>query len=1586
MMRWSLLGINKLMICLLVLAVITLGLWTGGSIQEVRAATTLEGLEYEIRSSGVTITGYTGTNKDVIIPTTIEGSPVTSIGVSAFFYKQLTSVAIPASVTSIGISAFNSNQLTSVMIPGGVTSIEPNAFRDNQLASVTIPEGVTSIGSDAFRDNQLASVTIPEGVTSIGSDAFNKNRLTSVKIPASVTSIGDYAFRDNRLTSVTIPDGVTSIGNYVFATNQLASVTIPASVTSIGAGAFRDNRLTSVTIPDGVTSIGSYVFDTNQLASVTIPDGVTSIGAGAFSSNQLASVTIPDGVTSIGDYAFSINQLMSVTIPAKVTSIGASAFSINQLTSVMIPDGVTSIGAGAFYKNQLASVTIPASVTSIGASAFSFNELTSVMVEGDSTAIGTDAFGSSENTSMIAFDPSPAKTYASEKSHKYLNILSAGVSYSPNGESLGKEQISTKVMIKVPDAVLVKAEYKWSKSDTTASWNIGEGTTFYSGDTITTPTATGDWYLHVRVDDEVHSESYSHSNAFKVLGPLSNNADLSSLSLSSGSLSPTFASGTITYTASVVNSVSNLTVTPAVADSGATVTVNGTTVVTGMESGAINLNVGSRNPITIVVTAQDGATTKTYTLNVTRASAPLSSNADLSSLVLSSGSLSPTFASGTTTYTASVANSVSNLTVAPAVADSGATVKVNGTEVATGAESEAIDLNVGSSNPITIVVTAQDGATTKTYTLNVTRASAPLSSNADLSSLVLSSGSLSPTFASGTITYTTSVGNSVSNLTVTPAVADSGATVTVNGTTVVTGMESGAINLNVGSSNPITIVVTAQDGATTKTYTLNVTRASAPLSNNADLSSLVLSSGSLSPTFALGTITYTTSVGNSVSNLTVTPAVADSGATVTVNGTTVVTGMESGAINLNVGSSNPITIVVTAQDGATTKTYTLNVTRASAPLSNNADLSSLLLSSGSLSPTFASGTITYTASVGNSVSNLTVTPAVADSGATVTVNGIPVVSGSASGVIGLSVGSSNTITVVVTAQDGVTTKTYTLNVTRASAPLSSNADLSSLVLSSGSLSPTFASGTITYTASVGNSISNLTVTPAVADSGATVTVNGTEVATGAESEAIDLNVGDNTITVITTAQDGTTTKTYTITVTRAATPLSNNADLSSLGLTSGILNPVFASGTTGYTVNVDNSVSNMKVTPAVATSTAIVTVNGVVVTSGAASGAISLSVGNNTITVETIAEDGTTKQTYTVIVTRASASISDGGSEGSPSSGGSPTIPSTDDSRVLTSTDGKITLPIGSAGEVSLPNAVTIVIPAGTSDKELKITIEELTDAKDPLFGKLILISPIYEILKNFTEDLAKPVRLTFIFDPSSLKEDQYPAVFYYDEVKKEWVQIEGGKIDGNKITVEVNFFAKFAVMAVSKEEQSGTDHPTFSDITGHWAASDINKAAQRGIVNGYKDGTFKPNGVVTRAEFVVMLMKALKPQEEDAKLTFTDSAKIGTWAIDAIEQAVKAGIVTGYLDGSFRPNAEITRAEMAMMIAKALALKVEANTITDFVDEADIPSWAKAPVAALKSLGLITGKGTNKFAPNANATRAEAVTILLKVIAQESK
>ena len=161
---------------------------------------TYRDFEYSILDDGtVKITDYTGSDSKLVIPGTIDGKKVTSIGGYAFEYcESLTSVTIPNSVTSIGGWAFKN-----------CTS----------LIRITIPNGVTSIGSGAFINcANLKSITIPNSVTSIGYYAFSYcPSLTSITIPNNVTSIGDYAFEHCvRLTSITIPNSVTSIEYYAF--------------------------------------------------------------------------------------------------------------------------------------------------------------------------------------------------------------------------------------------------------------------------------------------------------------------------------------------------------------------------------------------------------------------------------------------------------------------------------------------------------------------------------------------------------------------------------------------------------------------------------------------------------------------------------------------------------------------------------------------------------------------------------------------------------------------------------------------------------------------------------------------------------------------------------------------------------------------------------------------------------------------------------------------------------------------------------------------------------------------------------------------------------------------------------------------------------------------------------------------------------------------------------------------------------------------------------------------------------------------------------------------------------------------------
>ena len=273
---------------------------------EIKAGETpIDSFTYEINGESVTITGYTGSEGNVTIPSEIDGKPVTAIGYRAFDENNtLTNVTIPASVVSIGSSAFiDCKNLSSVTFAEGsqLSSIGDSAFYGTlSLTSIEIPDGVTGIGDYAFVESDLENINIPAGVTTIGESAFQAcTSLNSVTFAegSRLSSIGDFAFSWTwSLTSIEIPDGVTGIGDYAFVESDLENINIPAGVTTIGESAFQAcTSLNSVTFEEGsqLSSIGEGAFyQCMGLTDITIPAGVTTIGESAFwECDKLESIT-----------------------------------------------------------------------------------------------------------------------------------------------------------------------------------------------------------------------------------------------------------------------------------------------------------------------------------------------------------------------------------------------------------------------------------------------------------------------------------------------------------------------------------------------------------------------------------------------------------------------------------------------------------------------------------------------------------------------------------------------------------------------------------------------------------------------------------------------------------------------------------------------------------------------------------------------------------------------------------------------------------------------------------------------------------------------------------------------------------------------------------------------------------------------------------------------------------------------------------------------------------------------------------------------------------------------------------------------
>lgn len=177
-----------------------------------------------------------------------------------------------------------------------------------------------------------------------------------------------------------------------------------------------------------------------------------------------------------------------------------------------------------------------------------------------------------------------------------------------------------------------------------------------------------------------------------------------------------------------------------------------------------------------------------------------------------------------------------------------------------------------------------------------------------------------------------------------------------------------------------------------------------------------------------------------------------------------------------------------------------------------------------------------------------------------------------------------------------------------------------------------------------------------------------------------------------------------------------------------------------------------------------------------------------------------------------------------------------------------------------------------------------------------------------------------------------------------------------------------------------------FSDIEG-WFHDYIIVAAAAGLVNGFPDGTFRPDENVTREQYITMLYRLFDTDEdkEGAELTFTDAGTIG-YGKEAVSWGVANGVINGYTDNTFRPNAKITRAEMAAMTYRALCSVIgkeaaDSHNVDAGFKDVVSGSYYETPVNVLAHMGIINGMGEGVYAPDGVATRAQAAKILASIL-----
>lgn len=349
-------------------------------------------------NSNGSITEYTGTAENLVIPDNINGVTINRINDDIFLnHAELKSVTIPGTVEYIGDDVFrNCTGLKGITIPESVTWLGSNAFEGcTELTEITIPESLTEIDYELFKGcTKLTNITLHNNITSIGYDAFLNTGYynNALNWEDGVLYIGKYlvASNENVPEIYEVKDGTELIAQKAFDSyDTIKKVVIPESVKYIlwrafgfcdnlediqilgdnvkiisGAFSYTAYYYKSSNWEDKVLYIGKHLYETKSTIpnSVTVKAGTTTITDSAFArKTNITEINLPDGLLRIGEYAFNgCTGLGSLTIPESVTDIDRYAFNgCTGIASVVIPESVSNMGERAFNNcTYLKSATI----------------------------------------------------------------------------------------------------------------------------------------------------------------------------------------------------------------------------------------------------------------------------------------------------------------------------------------------------------------------------------------------------------------------------------------------------------------------------------------------------------------------------------------------------------------------------------------------------------------------------------------------------------------------------------------------------------------------------------------------------------------------------------------------------------------------------------------------------------------------------------------------------------------------------------------------------------------------------------------------------------------------------------------------------------------------------------------------------------------------------------------------------------------------------------------------------------------------------------------------------------------------------
>lgn len=333
--------------------------------------------------SQAVITQYMGNEKEVIIPSELDGHTVTELAPLSFSYlktpypEERISVTIPDTVEKIGICAFAYNiNLKSVKLSSKLRIIPDECFEScRSLENINFPDSVKEIHFRAFEDCvSLENINFSSQLHTLGKFSFyNCESITSLTFPESLKEIGPGAFKNcENLKSVDMLY-IEKTGNEAFYNcRKLEKINYSQKLKKIGSGVFLSCSISGTLDLSAVEEIGSCAFMHCDIKKVILNDNLKRLEYGTFQGcASLAEVNFPSQLEYIGDCCFRSTKITEVNLGDKLKEIGALAFDgCKSLSEIKLPEYIEKIGNFAFESTSVSTLIIPETLSVIGYGAF----------------------------------------------------------------------------------------------------------------------------------------------------------------------------------------------------------------------------------------------------------------------------------------------------------------------------------------------------------------------------------------------------------------------------------------------------------------------------------------------------------------------------------------------------------------------------------------------------------------------------------------------------------------------------------------------------------------------------------------------------------------------------------------------------------------------------------------------------------------------------------------------------------------------------------------------------------------------------------------------------------------------------------------------------------------------------------------------------------------------------------------------------------------------------------------------------------------------------------------------------------------